>query len=78
MPFNAQGRTFNPKTVKVRATDGGFGVFEDAGRQLFRAATVEEAEQMARAIQGFGFDMVCQLGLSPTTSLRFLAKTGGR
>lgn len=78
VPFNAQGRSFNPKTVKVRVAEGGFGVFEDSGRQLFRAATVEEAEQMARAIQGFGFDMVCQLGLSPATSLRFLAKTGAR
>ncbi len=78
VPFNVTGLHFDPKTVKARVAGGGFAVYEDGGRQLFHAASVEEAEQMAKAIQSYGFDTVCQLGLSPTSSLRFLAKTGGR
>ena len=78
VPFNVQGRRFDAKTVKVRAAEGGYGVYDDTGRLLFRAPTLDEAEQMAKALQSYGFDTVCQLGLSTTSSLRFLAKTGGR
>lgn len=78
VPFNVQGRRFDPKAVKVRAAEGGYGVYDDTGRLLFRAPTLDEAEPMAKALQSYGFDTVCQLGLSPTSSLRFLAKTGGR
>jgi len=79
VPFNVQGRRFDPKAVKVRhAAGGGFEVCEESGRHLYRTATADEAEQMAKAIQSYGFDMTCQLGLSPTSALRFLAKTGGR
>jgi len=76
VPFNVQGRSFDPKNVKARNLDGRFGVYDGSGRLIFSCTTAEEAEQTAKAIQGFGFDTVCRLGLSDRTSLKFLAKTG--
>ena len=78
VPFNVKGLRFDLKSLKVRAADAGYGVYEGGGRMLFKAPTIDEAEQIAKAIQSYGFDTTCQLGLSPTSALRFLAKTGGR
>lgn len=76
VPFNVQGRTFDPKNVKARNLDGRFGVYDGSGRPIAPAASAEEAEQIVQAIQGYGFDTTCRLGLSDRTSLKFLAKTG--
>jgi hypothetical protein len=78
VPFNVQGQRFDPKAVKTRSTDGRFGVFDGGGRQLFSASSADEAEQIVKIIQGYGFDMTCAVGQNPRTAMKFLAKTGGR
>jgi hypothetical protein len=79
VPYNARGRNFDPKGVRVLpATDGTAAVAESTGRQLLKAATAAEAEQVAGVIRAFGFDTLCQSGPSPAASLHFLAKSGRR
>jgi hypothetical protein len=76
VPFSVQGTKFDPQQVKARPLDGRWGVFEGSGKMLFPAATKEEAEQLVRVVQAYQFDQLCQVGLSPRASLKFLAKTG--
>lgn len=76
VPFLAQGTRFDPKTLKARQTAARWGVYESTGRMLFSAATPEEAEQLIKLVQAYQFDQVCQVGLSPRASLKFLAKVG--
>ncbi|HVK16635.1 MAG TPA: hypothetical protein VM533_06775 [Fimbriiglobus sp.] len=76
VPFSAQGTKFDPQQVKARPFDGRWGVFEGGGRMLFPAATKEEAEHLVRVVHAYQFDQICQVGLSPRASLKFLAKTG--
>lgn len=76
VPFSAQGTRFNPTTLKARPTDARWGVFEASGRMLFSATTSEEAEQLIKLVQAYQFDQMCQVGLSPRASLKFLAKVG--
>jgi hypothetical protein len=76
VPLSAQGSRFDPAGLKVRPADGRYGVFEDRGRMILPAATQEEGEQLVKVVQAFGFDQVCQVGLSSRASLKFLAKTG--
>lgn len=78
VPFSVQGTKFDPQQVKVRPTDGHWGVFEAGGRMLFPAASKEEADQLVRVVHAYQFDQLCQVGLSPRASLKFLARTGGR
>jgi hypothetical protein len=76
VPFSVQGTRFDPQRVAARPAAGRWGVFESGGRMLYAAASQEEAEQLVRVIQAFQFDQLCQVGLSPRASLKFLAKTG--
>lgn len=76
VPFSVQGNGFQPTGLKVRANGPTWGVYEGSGRMLFPAANQEEAEQIVRVIQMYGFDQTCQIGLSPRSSLKFLAKSG--
>jgi hypothetical protein len=76
VPFSVQGTKFDPQQVKARPIDGRWGVFEGGGRMLFPAATQQEAEQLIRVIHAYQFDQLCQVGLSPRASLKFLAKSG--
>jgi len=76
VPFSAQGSQFTPATLAVRPMEGKWGVYDGAGRVLFPAGTQQEGEQLVKLMQMFQFDQVCQVGLSPRASLKFLAKTG--
>lgn len=76
VPFMAQGIRFNPTTLKARQTEARWGVFETSGRMLFSAATADEAGQLIKLVQAYQFDQMCQVGMSPRASLKFLAKVG--
>jgi len=74
VPFSVQGSRFDPKALVVRPNGGAFGVFEGSGRQVFTAATKDDAENLVRTVQAFGFEQTCQIGLTGPNSLKFLAK----
>lgn len=76
VPFSVQGTRFDPHGLKARPAAGRWGVYEATGKELVPATTEQEAEQLVKLIQAFGFDQVCQVGTSPRASLRFLAKAG--
>jgi hypothetical protein len=76
VPFSVQGTKFDPQQLKARQVNGRWGVFEAGGRMLFSADSKAEAEQLVRVVQAYEFDQLCQIGLSPRASLKFLAKTG--
>ncbi len=77
VPFSVKGPRFNPNDLKVHALDGKFGIYS-SGRQLFTAPTQEEADATIKLVQGYQFDMVCQVGLSSRPPLKFLAKYDDR
>jgi hypothetical protein len=77
VPFAVQAVRFNKETLTVKtASNGKYGVYEGMGRLLFVCETEKEAKQLVAVLQHYGFDTSCQMGLSPKSSLRFLAKTG--
>jgi hypothetical protein len=74
VPFNAQGTRFDPKSLTVKTVDKAWGVFEGPGRMVFSANSKQDAEQIVRVVQGFGFEQICQVGGTGTAGIRFLAK----
>lgn len=79
VPFAAQATRFDREALKVKLASGGkYGLYEGQGRQLFVCDTEKEAEQLLKLIHQYGFDTTCQVGLGAKSSMRFLAKSGGR
>ncbi len=76
VPFACQGSKFTTTTLAVRPMEGKWAIYDGAGRMVFPAGTQQEGEQLVKLMQMFQFDQVCQVGLSPRASLKFLAKTG--
>jgi hypothetical protein len=77
VPFSVQSTRFDTGLLKVRKGVGDkYAVYEGSGRQLFACDTEKEAEQLMQVLQHYGFDQKCQLGLSGSSALKFLAKTG--
>ena len=75
--YAAMGIRFDPSRLAAREVGSGqWGVTEGPGRVLFPAANKEEAELAIKVILAYKFDQVCQVGVSPKASLRFLAKAG--
>ncbi|OWK43649.1 hypothetical protein [Fimbriiglobus ruber] len=77
VPFSVQGIRFDPASLKVRAVEGHWGVYETGGHMLFAAATQDEGDQLVRLVQAYQFNQLCQAGTSPRASMKFLAKNGG-
>ena len=74
VPFFAHGARFDPNGLKVRELAGKWWVYDAGGKSLFAASSVEEGEILIKLIKAYGFDQLCQVGTSPRSSLRFLAK----
>jgi hypothetical protein len=75
VPFNAQGRRFDPSGLKVQKAGDRWAVTEN-GRHLFDCASAEEGETLVRVLKHFQFDQLCQLGPAPRQGVSFLAKSG--
>lgn len=73
VPFNAQGRRFDPGALKVQQ-QGAKWVVTENGRHVFDCASAEEGETLVRVVKSFGFDQLCHFGPSPRQGVSFLAK----
>ncbi|HVL13938.1 MAG TPA: hypothetical protein VM529_15320 [Gemmata sp.] len=73
VPFAAQGRRFDPASMKVVQHNGRCMVTE-GGRHLFDCATPDEGETLIRVVRHFGFDQLCHIGPTPRVGVSFLAK----
>jgi hypothetical protein len=73
VPFNAQGRRFDPSGLKVQKAGDRWAVAEN-GRHLFDCASADEGETLVRVLKHFQFDQLCQLGPTPRQGVSFLAK----
>jgi hypothetical protein len=74
VPFNAQGRLFDPNSLKVNKSGDRWMITEN-NRFLFDCASAEEGETLIRVLRYFQFDQVCHLGPSPKLGVTFLAKS---
>ncbi|HEY2785440.1 MAG TPA: hypothetical protein VGJ05_10745 [Fimbriiglobus sp.] len=75
VPFAAQGFAFDSKSLVVKPSGRGFGVFERNGRQIFPVDSKADGENLIRTVQAFGFNQTCQIGMAGPNSLKFLAKS---
>lgn len=73
VPFNTQGRRFDPGALKVQPRGNGWAVTEN-GRHLFDCATADEGETLVRVVRALGFDQLCHLGPNSRQGVPFLAK----
>jgi hypothetical protein len=73
VPFAAQGRRFDPASLKVQPFGGHWAVTEN-GRHLFDCATQQEGDTLLRVVKHFGFDQLCHVGPSAKVGVSFLAK----
>ncbi|MBY0514815.1 MAG: hypothetical protein K2P78_12990 [Gemmataceae bacterium] len=73
VPFAAQGRRFDPTTLRVSQLGDRWAVTE-GGRHLFDVTTVDEGETLIRVVKAYQFDQLCQVGQVPRASLFFLAR----
>ncbi len=73
VPFNTQGRRFDPGALKVQQHSGKWAVTEN-GRFLFECVSAEEGDTIVRVIKGFGFDQLCHIGPNSSLGISFLAK----
>lgn len=74
VPFFAQGQRFEPRNLTVRELAGRWWVCDGVRRQLLPAGSRAEADLLVKILQAYGFNQLCQVGTSPRTGLRFLAK----
>jgi hypothetical protein len=73
VPYNAQGRRFDPTALKVTKTGDKWAVTEN-GRHLLDCASAEEGETLIRVLKHYQFDQLCHLGPSSKVGVTFLAK----
>ena len=73
VPFAAQGRRFDPASLKVQPFGGHWAVTEN-GRHLFDCASAEEGDTLVRVVKHFGFDQLCHVGPNAKVGVSFLAK----
>ena len=77
IPFNAQGRHFDPNTLKVQKLGERWAVTETNNRHLLDCAGADEGETLVRVLKHYQFDQLCHLGPTPKLGVSFFAK-GGR
>ena len=75
LPFAVQGERFDPKTLRVRPIGTTWTIYSGRTR-LYVTQTKEQADAIVRVIQAYDFNQLCQVGLSRTTSMKFLARNG--
>jgi hypothetical protein len=73
VPFNVQGRRFDPSTLAARQINGKWSVTEN-GRPLLDCANAAEGETLVRVLKYYQFDQICHLGQSPRQGVTFFAK----
>ena len=73
VPYNAQGRRFDPNTLKVSKAGDKWSVTEN-GRQLLDCANADEGETLIRVLMHYQFDHLCRLGPTAKDGVTFLAK----
>jgi hypothetical protein len=74
VPYNVQGRQFDPHSLRVRVSGDHWAVTE-GGRTLVDCASPEEGETLIRLIQFYQFDQLCHLGPTQRLGVSFLART---
>jgi hypothetical protein len=74
VPYSVQGRRFDLDTLRVRQFSDRWAVTE-SGRHLFDVGDAGEGESLIRLLKHFRFDQMCQVGTSPSASMKFLART---
>jgi hypothetical protein len=73
-PISAQGRNFDPTTLKVQQVNGKWAVTE-GGRPLFDVSGQPEGETVVRVLKAYGFDQLAHLTAGgPKGGITFLVK----
>jgi hypothetical protein len=73
-PISAQGRAFDPTSLKVQPVNGKWAVTE-GGRQLFEVGSAAEGETVVRVLKAYGFDQLAHLTAGgPKGGVTFMVK----
>lgn len=75
VPFAVQGERFDPKDLRVRQIGTTWTVYSTRTR-LYETETEEQANAIIKVIQAYEFNQLCRVGLSRTSTLKFLARNG--
>ena len=75
VPFAVQGERFDPKELRVRQIGTTWTVYAPRTR-LYETETEEQANAIVKVIQAYDFNQLCRVGLSRTSTLKFLARNG--
>jgi hypothetical protein len=73
-PLSAQGRAFDPTTLKVQQINGKWAVTE-GNRHLLNVGSPQEGENVVRVLKAYGFDQLAHLSAAgPNGGVTFLVK----
>jgi hypothetical protein len=73
-PFNAQGKSFDPRGLKVMQINGKWSV-TDTGKPLVEVGSPQEGDVIVRVMKAYGFDQMAHLGVGvPKGGITFLVK----
>jgi hypothetical protein len=74
VPFNVQGRRFDPNVLKVQKSGEHYAIVEN-GNRIFDCASSEEGETLIRLLKYYQFDQLCHLGPNAKLGVSFLARS---
>ena len=73
-PFSAQGKSFDPKGLKVMQINGKWSV-TDTGKPIVEVGSPQEGDVIVRVMKAYGFDQMAHLGVGvPKGGITFLVK----